>query len=83
MIQLIDKQIGRYKLVIHNVECTFIPPFALFVGSSLMESKPFIPKGKSVLKYCVGDKQVSYNQIKAAIGVSKRIKHRVVECDLF
>jgi len=81
MIQLIDKQVGRYKLVIHNIECTFIPPFALFVGDNLLEAKPFIPKGKSVLKYCVGDKQVSYNQIKAAIGVSKRIKNRVATND--
>jgi hypothetical protein len=54
-IQLIDKQKGKYTLLIHDIECVFMP------------MQLFVPKNKSVIKWKVGDKQISYNQIKKAI----------------
>ena len=66
MIQLVDKHKGKYTLIIHGVECIFMP-MALFLSTSLMPLKAFVPNGKSVIKWKVNGKQVSYNQIKKAI----------------
>jgi hypothetical protein len=66
MIQLIEKQTGKYTLQIHGVTCIFMP-ISLFRADSIFPLKPFVPSGKSVLKWKVNGKQVSYNQIKKAI----------------
>ena len=60
MIELIEKQQGKYTLKIHGIVC-------VFSGRSIIPLKPFVPKGKSVIKWKVSGKQVSYNQIKKAI----------------
>ena len=65
-IQLIDKQKGKYTLLIHSVECVFMP-MKLFRSDSFLPLKPFVPKNKSVIKWKVTGKQVSYNQIKKVI----------------
>lgn len=66
MIQLIEKQKGKYTLLIHGKECVFMP-MDLFLSTSFLPLKSFVPKGKSVIKWKVNGKQVSYNQIKKAI----------------
>jgi hypothetical protein len=66
-IQLIGKQQNKYTLIINNIDCVYIPPMSLFVGANWLPSKAFVPKSKSVIKWTVGDKQVSYNQIKSII----------------
>jgi hypothetical protein len=66
MIQLIDKQPYKYTMIIHGKLCVFIP-MALFIGSNLFPARAYVPKGKSVLKWKVGGKEVSYNQINKAI----------------
>ena len=66
MIEIIDIQKGRYTLIIHGIECIFMP-MDLFLSSSLFPLKAFVPKGKSVIKWKVNGKQVSYNQIRKAI----------------
>ena len=66
MIQLIEKQPGKYTLKINGLVCVFMP-MCLFCGRSIIPLKPFVPKGKSVIKWKVSGKQVSYNQIKKAI----------------
>lgn len=71
MIQLIDKQKGKYTLLIHGVICVFMP-MDLFIGNSFMPAKSFVPKGKSVIKWKVNGKQISYNQIKKAISSATR-----------
>lgn len=70
-IQLIEKQIGKYTLLINNIECVYMPPMSLFVGNNWLPSKAFVQKGKSVIKWKIGDNHVSYNQIKAAIKNAK------------
>lgn len=71
-IQLIEKQIGKYTLLINNIECVYMPPMSLYVGNNWLPSKAFVPKGKSVIKWKVGDKQVSFNQIKSVIKCQKQ-----------
>lgn len=71
-IQLIEKQKGKYTLLIDNIECVFMPPMSLYVGNNWLPSKAFVPKNKSVIKWTVGDKQVSYNQIKSIIKNKKK-----------
>jgi hypothetical protein len=66
MIQLIDKQKGKYTLLIHDIECVFMP-MQLFRSDSFLPVKSLVPKNKSVIKWKVGGKQISYNQIKKAI----------------
>ena len=66
-MQVIEKQYNKYKLKINDTQCYFIPPYHLFVENNLLPLKPFVPKGKSVLKYLVNGKQVSYWQIKKAL----------------
>lgn len=66
MIQLIEKHKGKYTLIIQGIECVFMP-MDLFLSSSFLPLKPFVPKGKSVIKWKVNGKQVSYKQIKNAI----------------
>jgi len=66
MIQLIEKQKGKYTLIIYGITCVFMP-MSLFLSDSIMPLKPFVPKGKSVIKWKVNGKQISYNQIKKAI----------------
>ncbi|MEP7317201.1 MAG: hypothetical protein ABI921_00615 [Panacibacter sp.] len=66
MIKLIDKQRGKYTLLIYETKCIFMP-MSLFIGNSILPEKPFVPKGKSVIKWKVNGKHISYNQIKAAI----------------
>jgi len=53
-------------MIIHGKSCVFIP-IALFIGNNLFPAKSFVPKDKSVLKWKVNGKQVSYNQIRSAI----------------
>lgn len=66
MIQLIDKQKGKYTMLINGIECVFMPMY-LFRADSFLPLTPFVPKNKSVIKWKVGGKQVSYKQIKEAI----------------
>ena len=65
-VQLIDKQKGKYTLIIHEKKCVFMP-MILFLSDSFLPLKPFVPKNKSVIKWKVNGRQVSYNQIKKAI----------------
>jgi hypothetical protein len=62
-IQLIEKQPGKYTLLINGVTCIFMP-ISLLRSDSIFPLKPFVPAGKSVLKWKVNGRQVSYNQIK-------------------
>lgn len=66
MIQLIDKDKNKYTLIINDIECVFIP-MCLFVAHKFIPIKPFVPKGKSVVKWKVNSKQISYNQIRYCI----------------
>ena len=66
MLQLIEKQKAKYTFIFNNVKCTFIP-MALYTGNNLFPLKPYVPKGKSVLKWKVKGKEISYNQIKELI----------------
>ena len=64
MIQLIEKQKGKFCIKIHGVDCVFIP-MELFAGCQFM---PLDKKLKgSTLGWYVRRKFVSYNQIKKAI----------------
>lgn len=78
MIQLIDKQHKTFTLLIHGIECNFIP-MNLYIGNNLYPVKSFVRGAR--LYWKIAGKQVSYNQIKAAIGVSKSIKNRVIKVD--
>lgn len=66
MIQIIDRDNNKYTLLINNNEYIFIP-ILLYKSNSLLPLKSFVPKGKSVIKWKVNGKQISYNQIKKAI----------------
>lgn len=82
MIQLIEKQQGKYTLKINGVMCVFMP-MCLFCGRSIIPLKPFVPKGKSVIKWKVNGKQVSYNQIKQAIKLNNHdSRSENVHCNL-
>jgi hypothetical protein len=63
MIQLIEKQITNYRLLINEVECLFMP-MELFTTS-------FLPVKKCVvngsLGWYVGRKFISYRKIKKEI----------------
>ena len=63
MIQLIEKQITNYRLLINEVECLFMP-IELFTTS-------FLPVKKCVVNgslcWYVGRKFISYRKIKKAI----------------
>jgi len=78
MIELIDKQHGRYTMKIHGVVCVFIP-MCLFSGRSIIPLKSFVPKGKSVIKWKVNGKQISYNQIKKAINKTNENSSTIME----
>jgi len=78
MIQLIDKQDKVFTMLIHDVECKFIP-MSLYIGNSLQPAKSFVRGAR--LYWRVADKQVSYNQIKAAIGEIKSVKKQLVTPD--
>lgn len=71
MIQLIEIQTNKYTLKIYGIECIFIP-MNLFISNSFLPLTAFVPKNKSVIKWKVNGKQVSYNQIKKAINASKQ-----------
>lgn len=53
-------------MIIHDIECVFMP-MSLFRFDSFTPITSFVPKGKSVIKWKVNGKQVSYKQIKNAV----------------
>ena len=64
MIQVTDIQKGKFCMVIHGVECVFMP-MELFVDYQFLPLDKKIKK--STLGWYVARKFVSYNQIKKAI----------------
>lgn len=64
MIQLIDKQKGKFYIKIHGVDCVFMP-MELFVDYQFLPLNKIV-KG-STLGWYVNRKFVSYNQIKNTI----------------
>ena len=70
MIQVIEIQSNKYTLNIYGIKCIFIP-MQLFTSDSFLPLTAFVPKNKSVIKWKVKGKEVSYNQIKKAINGNK------------
>ncbi len=70
MIQLIEKQQGKFCIKIHDVNCVFIP-MELFVDYQFM---PVTKKLKgSTLGWYINRKFISYNQIKKAIKTNNTV----------
>lgn len=66
MIQLIEKQKGKFCMIIHGVNCVFMP-MELFINNQLL---PLTKKIKgSTLGWYIKRKFVSYNQIKKTIAI--------------
>ena len=63
MIQLIEKKGNTWHMVIHGVDCTFIP-VALYIGNNLFPEKPNADNG---LRWRVNRKWISYKQIKMSV----------------
>lgn len=63
MIQLINKEKGKWHILIYGVECTFMS-MSLYVGNNLFPEKPNSDRG---LRWRICRKWVSYNQIKITI----------------
>lgn len=66
MVQLIEKHFKSYKLLINNIQCTFIT-MELFIKNNLFPEHRNVHKHKGYLFWIIGKKQISYNQIKKAI----------------
>lgn len=75
MIQLIDKQSGKFCMKINNKDCVFMPMDLFFENS-------FIPIPKKVkgstLGWYINRKFTSYNQIKKAINHERTNTFRAV-----
>lgn len=63
---MIDNQTKSYRLVLNNIECTFIP-MELFLNNEIMPIRKQVHKTKGYLFWNVSGKQISYNKIKSEI----------------
>jgi hypothetical protein len=64
MIQVIEKQGNSWHMLINGIDCTFYKSIALYIGNEIYPAKPNTDNG---LRWRIGRKWVSYNQIKVAI----------------
>ena len=70
MIQLIEHKGSSWHMIIHGIDCTFIP-MNLYIGNDLYAVKPDCENG---LRWRVNRKWVSFNQIKNVINQCKQVK---------
>ena len=64
MVQLIEKQNGKFCINIHGVDCVFMP-MSLFVGNNLFPVEAKVKGG--TLGWYINRKWISYKQIKKVI----------------
>jgi len=67
-MQVTEYHTGMYTLVIGGRQYMYRPPMRLYRADRFLPIKPFVPAGKSVVKWKLPDgRQISYNQIRKAV----------------